>query len=484
MTAAFDSERDDIPAGAAPVRYAWVSELIASFEEAERGAREGFASIAAAEKRLRDSFGVSIPRPPEFTAWGEERAIERVVAEMTRQAWERLIERLDLRQILSIKEYDKLQADLKNQDWPAITAANVRQFAEQYRAKAPDMHKAAVLEVFEWLRPNERDHVHRLKTNTELEVGPKVVLSNIIDRSWFELSSHRHTFHVNYHRTQNLLALERVFHALDGRGAVSKGWQSEIQTAIEKVSPVGETSLFKYRAFKNGNLHLQFKRLDLLAKFNAIAGGKTLKPEAGSGWTKSDRGTKARRPAPDTRPAEARSDAELAFFATPAELADRIVVLADIKYDSRVLEPSAGDGAIALALRRVDHDRHLTCIEIHPVRAAVLRGLGFGVVEADFLSFDPTPRYDVIVANPPWNNRSDVRHADAMLRWLKPGGSMVVVLSASAMTRGDAEAVEFRRDVQERGGRFEKLPPKSFEESGTDVNACLCIVPRKETSRV
>jgi hypothetical protein len=52
------------------------------------------------------------------------------------------------------------------------------------------------------------------------------------------------------------------------------------------------------------------------------------------------------------------------------------------------------------------------------------------------------------------------------------------------MTRADAEAVEFRRDVAERSGRFEKLPRGSFEESGTSASACLCIVPRREKSNV
>jgi predicted RNA methylase len=467
---------EPVTPAAALAKNVTVVDLVEAFEEAERGARAGFRAIDAAEQRLRERFGVTIGTPEH--GWNDARGVERVVDEMTRKAWSVLVDRLELRQILSIAEYDKIQRDLQHEKWPPITEENVTQFKSQFREKAPEMLKAAVLEVFQWLRPHEHDHVHRLKTNTELEIGPKVILSNVIDRSWFELSSQRHTFHVNYHRTQNLLALERVFLSLDGRGVAAKTWQSEIQTAIERVSPVGETSLFKYKAHRNGNLHISFKRLDLLAKLNAVAGGKTLRPDSASGWTKSDRSTRAYRPAPDMRPAEQRGEKELAFFETPAELADRIVALAGLRYDDRVLEPSAGTGALACALRRVLRDDKLTCIEIHPDRARALRTAGFQVVEADFLSFEPT-LFDAVIANPPWHARSDVRHAAAMLRWLKPGGSLVVVLSASAMTRADAEAVEFRRDVAERSGRFEKLEPGSFVESGTMVNACLCIVPRR-----
>jgi Domain of unknown function (DUF4942) len=34
---------------------------------------------------------------------------------------------------------------------------------------------------------------------------------------------------------------------------------------------------FKFKAHRNGTLHLTFKRPDLVAKLNAIAGGKSLR---------------------------------------------------------------------------------------------------------------------------------------------------------------------------------------------------------------
>jgi len=42
---------------------------------------------------------------------------------------------------------------------------------------------------------------------------------------------------------------------------------------------IGETDYFAFRCFKNGNLHLIFKRPDLVRRLNQIAGGKRLRGE-------------------------------------------------------------------------------------------------------------------------------------------------------------------------------------------------------------
>lgn len=79
-----------------------------------------------------------------------------------------------------------------------------------------------------------------------------------------------------YRQSQKLIALENVFNALDGKGQISKSWQSELDQAIDAMPPGakrGETSLFEFTCHKNKNLHLTFKRLDLLQRFNQMAAG-------------------------------------------------------------------------------------------------------------------------------------------------------------------------------------------------------------------
>lgn len=112
---------------------------------------------------------------------------------------------------------------------------------------------------------------------------------------------------------------------------------------------------------------------------------------------------------------------ELSQWFTPAELALRIVDWALQPYASpvwaagiRVLEPSAGNGALARVLRskqRVDDD--ITCIELDPENVADLKRQGFrDVYEGDFLDFDPKygGGYTLAVMNPPFEGGQTERH--------------------------------------------------------------------------
>lgn len=85
--------------------------------------------------------------------------------------------------------------------------------------------------------------------------------------------------------------MENVFHALDGKGSISKSHRGLLVDAIEALEwrgdGRGETELFEFRCFRNGNLHLRFKRLDLLKRFNQRAGGKRLRQKPPDGVVQS-----------------------------------------------------------------------------------------------------------------------------------------------------------------------------------------------------
>jgi hypothetical protein len=256
-------------------RRSTVRELVAAFQQAEATVRASFAAIVDAEKKLNavftmgEQFGIRIEasRHGHGTDFSDaDGAVKRIA----RQAWAVIVDRLELRRMMSIKRWNELENQLDKGELPEITEENVNAFAKGYAIALPDMIGEAVEEVFNWLRPWNTDY----KTNSKYEVGEKVVLSWIVDRAFC-----KEGYRVNYNRSQNLVALENVFNALDGKGNIAKGYQSELQTAIEASGKEGrgETSLFSFRVFKNGNMHMTFKRADLLARFNQIAGGRRLR---------------------------------------------------------------------------------------------------------------------------------------------------------------------------------------------------------------
>jgi hypothetical protein len=267
-----------------------VRELVAIFQAAERDVRAGFDLLSSAEQRLNEAFvlnGSNQIRLQSRFGTGIPLDADAVVEKLSRQVWWHIVERLELRRMLSVERWSELQRKLWNEqtyELPPITEEAVFSFAKQYMDALPEMVTEAIVEVFEWLRPRPHTKVGKLKTNTELEVGPKVILGHICERNF---PSYRDTgFHVRYgyagicDAAQQLIALENVFYSLDGRGQIADSHKSELQQQIDAADRPshGETDLFRWRSCENGNLHLEFKRLDLLARFNRIAGGARLRP--------------------------------------------------------------------------------------------------------------------------------------------------------------------------------------------------------------
>lgn len=175
---------------------------------------------------------------------------------------------------------------------------------------------------------------------------------------------------------------------------------------------------------------------------------------------------------------------DMDFFPTPKLVADDLVRRAWLRPRSRVLEPSAGEGHLALAA--CETGAEVTCVEANPRRARLLRKLPaprvVRVVEADFLGWAPEHRgeFDAAVMNPPFSRRQDLAHALAALECLRPGGRLVAVASAGVAFRMDRRSVEFRALVHRSGGRIDPLPEGAFRESGTMVRAVVVEATRAE----
>lgn len=175
---------------------------------------------------------------------------------------------------------------------------------------------------------------------------------------------------------------------------------------------------------------------------------------------------------------------EIGFFPTPTALADRMVNLMPSLLGRRILEPSAGTGSIVRsALKRFPGE--VVCVESWHPNAEFLRENFVGtyediiIHEADFLTLSPENlgTFDVILMNPPFQKKNDVRHVLHALEFLKPDGFIAAVLSASVLFNTDSLSQHFREVVKQRGWLIEKLPDGTFKESGTSVSTVLLTVP-------
>lgn len=268
---------------------ATVTALVNAFQEAAQNVRAAFALVVETEQRLNAAFLLTEDDSTRFritanqSGHGEQfNKPAAVIERLKRRAWERIVEQMELKRWCSVKRWESIQKRLKDGQLPDITEENVRAFVAEYAAEAPQMIAEAVAEVYDWLRPRgsrERGpgspaHPDRYQANRVVKIPAKVILSHVVE------AADKFGWSPRVQRSQELTALENVFTALDGRGTVTRGYYSALELAMRAAGTKGEaeTDLFRIRYFQNGNGHLYFKRLDLLRRFNMMAGGKNLRP--------------------------------------------------------------------------------------------------------------------------------------------------------------------------------------------------------------
>src|SRR5690606_11773720 len=109
-----------------------------------------------------------------------------------------------------------------------------------------------------------------------------------------------------------------------------------------------------------------------------------------------------------------------------------------IRPGMRVLEPSAGSGAIAEVIRERHPTARLEVIERNYSLREILEADGFELVSRDFTEYAPSYGYDRIIMNPPFEQRQDVEHIDRALSMLNPGGRLLAIAASSLASRDDA----------------------------------------------
>ena len=166
------------------------------------------------------------------------------------------------------------------------------------------------------------------------------------------------------------------------------------------------------------------------------------------------------------------------FFETPRAVVERMLELVPFPIGETnsyfVLEPSAGLGAIARYL----HGLNFTLIEKNHERCEELKKTYKHVLEMDFLKFNQTEFFMRIYMNPPFEELQDIDHVKHAYDLLASGGKMVSVMAESAFFRSDKKSTVFREWLNEVNAYNEKLPERSFKESGTYVKTRLLVIEK------
>lgn len=388
-----------------------------------------------------------------------EKSLEEYRQSIDREIWQYLFDTSGIKKMMDAEALKELRDNMTG-DVAEATEANIRATIEGLFADADMIFQRGLVNCFSKLD-------RRFKSHDGFKIGSRI----IFNRAFSEYSGN-----TEYGSTWDTVAdVERVMAVMDGkppegsarlRCAVDndrKGYYGPQQSETE-------TQYFRIKGYKNGNAHLWFTRDDLVEKANKILAeyyGEVL-PDA---FTDKD----------DDRDLFSKSRAvskDLQFYPSPPAVVE--VLLKGLGLEgAKVLEPSAGQGAIALAaaakgaqVDAIEYDaRHIDVM----VGLARRQGLGLRVTQRNFLKVEPVAKYDFVLMNPPFYGTHWMAHVRHAFEFLAPGGILKAVLPASAEVNESTAHEKFRAWAMKNNdlgwsGPFRDLPPGSFRETGTNIN--------------
>lgn len=149
---------------------------------------------------------------------------------------------------------------------------------------------------------------------------------------------------------------------------------------------------------------------------------------------------------------------------TPDLLAERLVSLAEITQDSKVLEPEAAIASIADKIKEITPN--VDCIEIVPDFREILELKGHNIVAHDLFEYGQMPIYDAVIMNPPFSK--EVEHIKYAFGFVKPGGCLVAVCSKRFTFIQNRGYPEFNEWLEQNELYRENAVGK-FEMTGVDA---------------
>lgn len=178
----------------------------------------------------------------------------------------------------------------------------------------------------------------------------------------------------------------------------------------------------------------------------------------------------------------------LDYYATPEPIGMKMVEFANLKAGEKVLEPSAGHGAIA---RWFPESAERTIIEPSAYLAtkAALASPGAKMLVERFEDLHINNKYDAIVMNPPYGAGSKLafEHMEQAVKHLRNGGRIVALIPEGGMSSKRLEKFLFDEGAPGEAMHMVadiSLPSVTFEKAGTGVKTHIIVLEKQTDADV
>lgn len=180
-----------------------------------------------------------------------------------------------------------------------------------------------------------------------------------------------------------------------------------------------------------------------------------------------------------------------AFFPTPVKVVDKMILTANLKPDSIMLESSAGTGRILDEAKKVINSvDNFVVIEMNGERQRILRDKGYkvdfnGTFEdslKDSETLKKIKNCDKVVINPPFKNDSDVKHLLISYMFCADNADVVSILQENSLyydRQIHRVFKEFLSLIGKDAYEVVSLPAGSFKDELTTVDTVIFHIKKR-----
>lgn len=186
-------------------------------------------------------------------------SLDKVRQELDCRMWRRAMDLTGFRQLMDAEEVKRFDSSLEKTP-PEFNDDNIRATFVELQLRSEEMFRRGVFNVFRGL-----SDAYRTNAAEPFRIGTKVIMKSMV-RPAFRRGLCVNDSMGNY-AGNKVDDIDRVVKTLDGKPFSSRALECAMNVAFEKRE-VYEDEYFRAKGFMNGNMHLEFKRLDLLDKVN------------------------------------------------------------------------------------------------------------------------------------------------------------------------------------------------------------------------
>lgn len=231
-----------------------LTDLLLAREKALKLISDARRTLAMAEELLTQYGQLLMPHSGQIRDCDES-----VRRELDRRMWSRALDLTGFRQLMDTDEVKSFDQSLERTP-PEFNENNIRATLIDLQIRSDEMFRRGVFKVFRSLSDD-----YRTNESEPFRIGSKVVMGGMV-RSAYSRGLCINDGHKNY-GGDKLNDIDRVIKTLDKKLFHARSLEMAMNGVFQDRG-VYEDDYYRAKAFKNGNLHLEFKRPDLLDKLN------------------------------------------------------------------------------------------------------------------------------------------------------------------------------------------------------------------------